>query len=144
VPITVLSRQRRLGTQVVRFGVVGVTATATHVGIVLALVETGLLTPFWANVVAFSAALFVSYLGNHKWTFELQGGHRRHFPRFITVAILGLAVNQGIFHVVVGVLQGDYRIALAIVVTVVPAITFVLNRFWAFRSHAGSDSRDGD
>lgn len=135
---TVASRYRRLGTQVVRFGVVGVTATATHVGIVLALVESGLLAPFWANVIAFSAALFVSYLGNHKWTFELQGAHRRHFPRFITIAVSGLAANQGVFHVVVGVLQRDYRIALAIVVTVLPAITFALNRFWAFRS------RDGD
>lgn len=138
------SRHRRLATQVVRFGIVGVTATAMHVGIVLGLVETGLLAPFWANVVAFSAALFVSYLGNHKWTFELQGGHRRHFPRFITVAILGLAANQGVFHVVVSVLQRDYRIALAIVVTVIPAVTFALNRLWAFRSDDGSGSPDRD
>lgn len=129
-------RHRHIGGQVFRFGVVGVCATLTHVGVVLALVEGGLAEPFWANVVAFTAAVFVTYFGNHGWTFRLAGGHVRHFPRFLPVALGGLAMNQGIVYLIVRVLAWDYRIALALVVTVVPAITFVLNRQWAFRTGA--------
>ncbi len=136
---TLWHRHRRLGTQVVRFGAVGVTATVTHVLIVVALVESGLARPFWANVVAFSTALVVSYFGNHAWTFELRGGHRRHLPRFLVVALVGLALNQGIVYGAVDLLAWDYRIALAIVVTSVPAMTFLLNRYWAFHGHHETD-----
>lgn len=132
-----LGRHRQLGGQVVRFAVVGVSATLTHVVLVLVQVESGLLEPLAANVVAFSAALFVTYIGNHKWTFGLAGAHRRHFPRFIVIATLGLALNQAIVYLIVKVLQWDYRISLALVVTVVPAITFTLNRGWAFRHDPG-------
>ena len=124
---------RRLGGQVLRFAIVGVAATLTHVAIVLLLVEGGLARPFWANFVAFATAVFVTYFGNHAWTFRLSGGHARHFPRFLPVALAGLALNQGIVYLIVRVLAWDYRISLALVVTVVPAITFVLNRQWAFR-----------
>jgi putative flippase GtrA len=129
------ARHRRLGAEVLRFGAVGIAATLTHVAIVLVLVEGGLARPFSANVVAFAAAVFVTYFGNHAWTFRLAGGHARHFPRFLPVALSGLALNQAIVYLIVDVLAWDYRISLALVVTVVPAITFVLNRQWAFRPH---------
>lgn len=127
-----LARHQVLRRQVGRFGIIGVGATLTHVVIVLALVEGRIMGPFAANVVAFSAALFVTYVGNHKWTFALTGAHRRHFPRFIVIALLGLSLNQGVVYLIVEALGWDYRIALALVATVVPAITFLLNRGWAF------------
>lgn len=133
-----LARQPGLRRQVVRFGVIGISATLTHVVIVLALVEGRILEPFGANVIAFSTALFVTYVGNHKWTFGLSGAHGRHFPRFILIALLGLGLNQGIVYLIVEGLRWDYRIALALVVTVVPAITFLLNRGWAFSHGPGT------
>ena len=128
-----LRRYRHLGVQVARFAIIGVGATLTHVVIVLMLVENGLLRPFWANFLAFSTALFVTYFGNHQWVFELRGDHGHHFPKFIVIALLGLALNQGIVYLVVDSLGWDYRISLFLVITAVPAITFALNRFWAFR-----------
>ncbi len=126
-------RHRHLGHQLMRFGVIGVAATLTHAGIVLILVENGLIEPFWANFIAFMVALFVTYGGNHKWTFGLAGAHRRHFPRFLGAALLGLLLNQLIVYAIVEVLGWDYRISLALVVTAVPAITFTLNRLWVFQ-----------
>ena len=132
-----LRRYRHLGVQVARFAIVGVGATLTHVLIVLMLVENGLLHPFWANLIAFSTALFVTYFGNHQWVFELRGEHEHYFPKFIVIALLGLALNQGIVYLVVDSLGWDYRISLFLVVTAVPALTFALNRFWAFRRSGG-------
>lgn len=118
--------------QAARFGVVGVAATALHVALVLLLVEGPGVPPLSANALAFCAALALSYFGNHGWTFAASGRHRRHFPRFAAVALAGLALNQGIMAVAVAGLGLDYRIGLAVVVAVVPALSFLANRAWAF------------
>jgi len=131
-------RHHKLRRQVLSFALIGIVATLTHASIVLLLVEGRVLGPFAANMIAFSTALFVTYVGNHRWTFGLTGAHQRHFPRFVVIALLGLALNQGIVYLVVDVLTWDYRIGLALVVSVVPAITFLLNRGWAFSRGRGA------
>ena len=123
-----------LSVQLVKFGIVGVSATATHVVIALWLVEGAGIAPCWGNLAACSIALFVTYIGNHQWTFAVEGRHGHTLPRFLLVATLGLGLNQGTVVLVVDGLGWDYRIALALVVTAVPAITFTLNRGWALRA----------
>lgn len=115
-----------------RFIVIGAAATATHVGMAMALVESGVARFALANVAAFAVALAVSYAGNHGWTFAAVGAHARHLPRFAAVAALGLALNQLIVFVTVSMAGWDYRVALAVVVLVVPGLSFALNRRWVF------------
>lgn len=121
-----------LARQAIRFAIVGVAATATHVAVAVAAVEAATVRPIWANLIAFGAALFVSYLGNHRWTFGRARAHGRHFPRFAVVAVSGLAFNQAIMWGLAERAGTDYRIALAVVVLVVPALTFVLSKLWVF------------
>ncbi|MCG8358504.1 MAG: GtrA family protein [Kiloniellales bacterium] len=130
--------------QALRFSLVGVAATLLHVLLMVGLVESGLLAPFEANFVAFSGALLLSYLGNLRWTFGLRGRHQTHVPRFVTVALLGFLLNQAIVYGVVDLLQGDYRLALALVVLIVPALSFLANRHWAFREWARQPAGRGD
>jgi len=121
-----------LGRQGLRFIGVGVSATALHVVVAMALVETGQLSIFWANVPAFFAAFFLSYLGNLRWTFGVDGSHRRRVPRFLLIAVIAFALNQSIVYVVAERLGLDYRLALAMVVLAVPPIAFFLSRRFAF------------
>ena len=118
--------------QAARFGVIGLAATALHVILVLALVEGPGLPVLLANGIAFSAALALSYAGNHGWTFRARGRHGRHFPRFVAIALIGLALNQAIMAAAVSGLDLDYRLGLAAVVVVVPVLSFLANRAWAF------------
>lgn len=118
--------------QAFRFAVVGVMATMTHVTVAVVMVEAAAVRPIWANLIAFCAALFVSYGGNHRWTFGQVRGHGRSFPRFATVAVAGLVLNQTIMWALAERGGLDYRIALAVVVLVVPALTFMLNKLWVF------------
>jgi putative flippase GtrA len=115
-----------------RFIVIGAAATATHVGVAMALVESGVARFALANIAAFAVALAVSYAGNHGWTFAAVGAHARRLPRFAAVAVLGLALNQLIVFLTVGVAGWDYRVALAVVVLVVPGLSFAVNRRWVF------------
>ena len=118
--------------QSLRFLVVGGTATLVHVAIAMALVETAGWSILNANIVAFAVAVLVSYLGNHRWTFGRSGRHDHHLPRFVVLALGGLALNQAIVFAMVRGAEIDYRVALMVVVGVVPALSFVANRCWAF------------
>ena len=127
------TRSPFLGLGFVRFGIVGVAATFIHVAVFSLLVELFGVAPVAASVPAFVTAMLASYGVNRRWTFAAQGSHRVHLPRYALVALIGLGLNVLITYVVVNLLGYWYGLALAVVVTVVPAATFLLNRNWAFK-----------
>ena len=118
--------------QLVRFGVVGITATATHVGVATGLIEAVGWHPVTGNAGAFLSAVLVSYLANYYWTFGSANSHVRAVPRFAVIGVSGFLLNAGLMYGVVSVLQLDYRAGLAAVVTIVPALSFIASRRWAF------------
>ena len=130
-------RGRTLG-QLVRFGVVGTGATFTHGLTFVGTIELGHLAPLIANLVAFSIAVLVSFVGHLSWTFrrQRQQGLARStegaFVRFVLVALAGLLLNTLVVFAVVNVLGGSYLIALGLMVTLVPLAVFGLSKRWAF------------
>ena len=120
--------------QAARFAVVGGAATATHLAVGLLLAEGLGMAPFWANFLAFSAAVFVSYFGNLIWTFDMAAAGFGRLPRFVVVSLCGLAANQAIVFATVTMAGWSYRVALAIVLLVVPVLTYLANRQWVFRA----------
>jgi len=124
--------QRRLFGQVLRFGAVGAAASATHVAVALILIEQVGLPIMTANGLAFAVAVLLSYIGNHSWTFVRAGNHERHLPRFIAVSLAGFALNQAIVFATVRLAGFPYLVGILVVIVVVPALTFLLSRSWAF------------
>lgn len=118
--------------QIGRFGVIGGAASVTHVVVGLWTVTKLGISPLIANMLAFSLAVVVSYVGNHGWTFERIGRHDRHFPRFLIVSLIGFALNQLIVYGTVNICGLDYILGLAIVVLVIPTLSFLMSRYWAF------------
>jgi putative flippase GtrA len=118
-----------------RFGVSGALATATHVLVFVTLVEWLRVAPVLASVPAFCTALLVSYGLNYHWTFDARGPHGIMLPRFAVVSGSGLGLNVLITYAVVDVAGYWYGYALLLVVTVVPLLTFLLSKHWVF-SHA--------
>jgi putative flippase GtrA len=118
--------------ELLRFGVVGVGASIVHVIVALLLIERATMPLLWANAVAFSVAVFVSYFGNHAWTFRRAGYHRKHFPRFFVIALGGLALNQIIVFLTVDVAGIAYLYGILLVVMIVPGLSFALSKCWAF------------
>ena len=117
----------------VRFGIVGVASTFIHIAVFSMLVELFHVAPAVASVPAFLTAMFASYGVNHRWTFDAQGSHKVYLPKYAVVALLGLCLNVLITYLVVDILGKWYGFALALVVTVVPSVTYLLNRNWAFK-----------
>ena len=115
------------------FAVVGVTATACQVGVSLAAQRWLGLGAIAASLVGYAAAVGVSYLGNSLFTFRRPALHGPQFARFATISLTGLAINLGIVWVCTHPLGWPLWLALVPVVLVVPASTFLMSKFWAFR-----------
>ncbi len=120
--------------QLFRFGVVGSVAAAVNFLVVVLLVEALHWHPLWANVLAFACAYQVSFSGHHFWTFANQP-RRGRFPwvKFLLVAGLSFLLNEGLFFVFLHWVGLYYIWALLCVLIVVPPLTFVCSKFWAFR-----------
>lgn len=121
-----------LPARIMRFGAVGIAATAVHTVIGLGL-HYGLgMAAFWANVIAFSCAVVVSFTGQTRLAFPEAEANRAAFAKFIVVAVTGLLMNQLIVWIFAS--QGwPYWLALCVIYVTVPAGTFVALRFWALR-----------
>lgn len=125
--------ERPLRHQVPLFAIVGAAATLTHVVAALAARELAGLSPMGANLVGYLAAVGVSYLGNARFTFRRAVLHGPQFARFVVVSLLGLALTQGLTWLLVERLGWSFSAGLAVVAIAVPALSFVLQRLWAFR-----------
>lgn len=118
------------------FVVVGGAATATHLTAALAARELLGQSPLIANFIGYVCAIGVSYLCNARLTFRARALDGAQLGRFLVVSLLGLLANQAIVHGVVDLLGLPFWAGLAAVVTLVPAMTFVLSRLWVFRRPA--------
>jgi putative flippase GtrA len=115
-----------------RFGAVGIAAMAVHWLVVALLVPLGS-KPLLANIAAFAVAFNVSYAGHRHWTFAATSAQHSTFKRFLGVALLSFALNEALYYLLLR--SGmEYRAALLLVLIAVAALTFVLSRYWAFRS----------
>ncbi len=123
--------------QALRFGCVGVGASAVHLGVVSALVPLGL-PPLFANVIGFAVAFQVSYYGHRSWTFRTVGGIRE-YGKMLSVSLLAFTANEAVYSVLLKFTSLDYRVALALVLTSVAAGTFLAMRCWVFRPNVAAD-----
>jgi len=118
------------------FGLVGASAAAVHFGVVWALVEICGWPALAANVAGFLLAFGVSFAGHHHLSFAAQKARvGESLPRFAAVAVLGFVSNELLYALLLS--QGmEYRLALLLVLVLVAAMTWMLSRFWAFRTRA--------
>lgn len=120
-----------------RFGVVGVCAMGVHWLLAIALIELLHVTPLIANAAGFVVAFQCSYWGHRILTFAAHElPHRQTLPRFLAVALWGLACNLAINAGLLTLFPEHYRLDLVISLIAVAAMTFLLSQRWAFLRQA--------
>lgn len=128
--------RRLLQQRIVRFIIVGGTATGVHAGTVILLVDgLRLTTPTLATIIGTVFGVAASYLGNWAWTFDAAGDHRHahYLPRFVLAYSLTMGMNGGIMYVLQDLLGVYYLIPLALALSISPFINFFLNQRLVFR-----------
>jgi putative flippase GtrA len=123
---------RDLVLQGLRFGMVGLWATAVYVVAALLAHRAGASSSL-ANVLAYAIGTVVSFLGHFYWTFRKSTGHGRALLRFLVVSGCGFLLSAVIMHLVAETLRAPFWLALTAIIAVVPFVSWLLGRYWAFR-----------
>jgi putative flippase GtrA len=118
--------------QFFRFAGVGLLVTALHVAITVFLVEYANTNPVQANVVAFICATLTGLVLNSRWSFS-RVLSARIMVRYLVVTTLGLLLTIAI-NVYCAQWGIRYEMALFLVVSSVPLLSFMLHRNWTYRS----------
>lgn len=119
--------------EITRFGIVGFAATGVHLAVLTLGVERLGLPPATANGLAFLCALGVTYAGQSLWVFRGRGRHGAgQVLRFAVSLGIGMLANVGIMALCVNGLKLDYRVGFVLGLVLVPALSFVINRYWVF------------
>ena len=116
--------------RIARFGVVGVAATGTQAA--GSLLAAYLKAHDWqAILIGFVPAFAISYIGHRYFTFG--HGSKSSFFKFLTVALIGLAVAEA----VLPFLRDHFGVYVRVLVSVLvmPFATYLAAKFWAFRVH---------
>lgn len=114
-----------------RYGVVGVLATAAHYALLVALVEL-VQAPAWiASGLGAALGAQVAFFGNRRFTFDHRGALGPAWLKFQGTALVGALVGMAI--VAGGVALGwHYLIAQGVATLTGLVVTFLINRRWTF------------
>lgn len=118
--------------QLGRFGLVGLAAAGLHYAVVVICVDHFNLGPLLANIFGFCCGLQISYWGHRSWTFRgTNVSHTLALPRMFFLQTLNFIANESLFYLLLS-FHMPYHIALLIVLSILPLLTFFLSRFWVF------------
>ncbi len=121
--------------EVLRFGIVGVTATLVHFTVLTLAVERLGAIPALANGSAFIVAVCVTYLGQSLWVFRGHAGRSSaQLMRFAVSLLIGFVANVSVMAMTTQLLGLSYQIGFLLSCVAVPVLSFFINKFWVFRS----------
>ena len=86
---------KKLILQLIRFGIVGVIATAIDVGVLALLKEVAHMDVLVASALSFTVAVVVNYILSMLWVFKSKGESKaKEFVIFVLLSIGGLLITQ--------------------------------------------------
>lgn len=120
-----------------RFIVMGMVNTVVYVGLFIGLREADI-TPFLANLLAFTTAVCVQYVGQSLFTFRTRLKDFGQILRFAVMIGAGLGASS-VLATFVGPLMLWPSWLVALVVTVwLPVQNFILMRVWVYGTESES------
>ena len=115
-----------------RYSLVGLMATSVHYGVLILLVEQLSQAPVQATCWGALAGTLVAYTGNRAYTFSNKASALITLPRFVAVAVAGMAINTSVVWWLTESANTYYLIAQPIATLTTLAATFFLNHWWTF------------
>ena len=86
---------KKLIIQLIRFGIVGVIATAIDVGVLALLKEVAHMDVLVASALSFSVSVVVNYILSMLWVFKSKGESKaKEFVIFVLLSVGGLLITQ--------------------------------------------------
>jgi len=131
------ARLRAAGTfesveELARFCIVGLSGYALNLAVFSALLGPGGQPHLLAAVGAFLVAVTNNFVLNRNWTFGAHGERARQQAwRFLTVSLLGLALNLAVLELLVRAGLPELP-SQALAIAAATPFNFLLNKVWTF------------
>jgi putative flippase GtrA len=122
----------RLIPQFIHFALVGCAAAVGHYGVLIILSEWAGVSPVPASGAGFVIGAAISYALNYQFVFRSDKDHAPTVAKFLTVAIIGLALNSAIMAILTGGAGLHYLPAQITATIMVMLWSYLGNRFWTF------------
>jgi putative flippase GtrA len=119
--------------QFTRYGLSGCAAVATHLTVLMFLIELAGSPPVLASVLGFACATLVNYALRHRFVFCRFRDHGSYFPRYLAVTLGTMTLNTLLFWTLSSGLGIHYLASQVITIGVIVPINFMLNRSFTFR-----------
>jgi putative flippase GtrA len=129
------AREKRpagFGPKLLRFGLVGIAATALYAILATLFMSRIGLDAVPASLAAYAAAALFSYLAHKSATFMSRGLHRTEAPRFLLLTAVGLAVAYAAPAVLTGVFGLPGIVPVLVTCVLVPALNLLALDRWVF------------
>jgi putative flippase GtrA len=121
--------------QIVRYGITGGLVTALAAAFYWVAATFFGVHPLLANFLAYLIAVASGYVMHSRWSFKDHGQRVdpvRTTGRFFAVSLVSLGLNSLWVWLLTGLLAGPTWWPVVLMLTVTPAVTFLLNRHWVF------------
>ena len=114
---------------------VGASGVLVNLGLLFYLTEYVGLWYFLSYTFAISASITSNFILNKFWTFRDSIDSQRTivmYVKFVSVSLLGMAIQLGSVYVLVESLGIYYMLAALISICIAGGINFIINRRWTF------------
>jgi len=118
-----------------KYYAVGASGVLVNLGLLYYLTEYVGLWYFLSYTLAISVSITSNFVLNKFWTFTDSIDSQRiivMYVKFVSVSMLGMAVQLGSIYVLVESLTVYYMLAALISICIAGAINFIINRRWTF------------
>jgi putative flippase GtrA len=119
--------------EVVRFGVVGLITASVYLTVAYLLSSVDALGSIKSSLIAFLIAVAANYCLHFFFTFNIDGEHRRAFPRFFLVVGVGLMTNLFFVWLFTAVLKVQPFLSQLGAMCIVVVFNFFFFKSWVFR-----------
>ena len=118
-----------------KYYAVGTSGVLVNLGLLFYLTEYVGLWYFLSYTIAISASITSNFILNKFWTFGDSIDSQRTivmYVKFVSVSLLGMAIQLGSVYVLVESLAIYYMFAALISICIAGGINFIINRRWTF------------
>ena len=122
--------------QFLLYGLAGGAAALTHLIVLVLLAELAHFPPTLASALGFASAVPVNYALQHRFVFNRSSQHLLFFPRYVSITLLTLGLNTGLFWLLNTGLGLYYVTSQVVTIGLIVPLNYVLNRCVTFNDLA--------
>lgn len=122
--------------RIIRFGVVGLGATAAYAATAWSLTVMGRWPAVAASLSGWTVSTLLSYLGHRILTFRSAGRADQEVPRFAALAVGSLVLVLALPAVLTDGLGFDPAVAVGLACVIIPAASYAVMARLVFLGHA--------